>query len=110
MLDFRDASPAIWLSILKASPFNPAMTDRTTFQPHMPKLGYGVGLTTYMGDGSPLPSFVGDPLVLPLKGTPHTIVDHYYDALDANNRIAVAAKHVSETGACQDILVRNRFA
>ena len=30
--------------------------------------GYGYCLTTYMGDGNTLPSFKGDPLLLPLQG------------------------------------------
>lgn len=109
MLDFRDSRPEISLSILKASPFDPAQTDRITHRPAMPAAGYGVGLTTYMGDGNPLPSFVGDPLVLPLAGTPQSIVDRYFDSLHGDNRIAVAAKHISETGACREILIRNRF-
>jgi len=110
MLDFRNTRPEISLSILKASPFDPEQTDRFTFRPAMPATGCGVGLTTYQGDGNPLPSYAGDPLVLPLHGTPAAIVDRYFDALDEGNRIAVAAKHISETGACLDLVVRNRRA
>src|SRR5450631_1453001 len=68
MLDFRNREPTIALSILKANPADPQFTDRFTYHPALPSAGFGVGLTTYNGDGMPLPSFHGDPLFLPCNG------------------------------------------
>ncbi|MCA9968308.1 MAG: hypothetical protein KC423_28885, partial [Anaerolineales bacterium] len=84
------------LSLLKANLLDPAHTDRFTYRPAVPPPGYGYGLTTYMGDGSPLPSFSGDPLLLPLPGTPQQLLAAYWDALDPENRIALAMKRIAE--------------
>ena len=34
-----------------------------------------MGLTTYAGDGDPLPSFAGDPLWLPLEGGAEAVLE-----------------------------------
>ena len=109
MLDFRGERPELLLSVLKASVFDPRQTDRFTYRPALPPPGYGLGLTTYMKDGDPLPSFTGDPLVLPCAGRAADVRDRYFEALDANNRVAVAVKHVSPNGQCEALLVRNRY-
>jgi hypothetical protein len=108
MLDLRGAQGAITLSLLKANRANPEWTDRYTYRPAPPPAGLGYGLTTYMGDGSPLPSFVGDPLLLPLEGAAQQVLEAYWTALDTKNRVSLAVKHISKTGA-SEILVRNRF-
>ena len=74
-LDVRTPPGAMALSLLKANPVDPALTDRYTFRPATPPPGLGFGLTTYMGDGDPLPSFAGDPLLLPCTGDPEAICD-----------------------------------
>jgi hypothetical protein len=108
MLDLR-LKPKLSLSLLKANPVDPAYTDRYTYRPATPPPGLGFGLTTYVGDGSPLPAFNGDPLLLPLEGTAQSVLDSYWDALDANNRVALAVKHIPGSGKPSEILVRNRF-
>ena len=62
-----------------------------------------------MGDGSPLPAFCGDPLLLPLEGTADAVLSTYWDALDAENRVALAVKRIPCAGGPSEILVRNRF-
>ena len=99
----------IALSILKANPVDPAWTDRFTYRPAPPLPGLGYCLTTYTGDGSPLPSFAGDPLLLPCQGTAEQILDAYWQALDAGNRVSLAVKEIPDTPAPSRILVRNRF-
>ena len=109
MLDLQRTPAAIALSILKANPANPEWTDRYTYRPAPPPAGLGVGLTTYMGDGSPLPSFQGEPLLLPLEGTAQAVLETYWDALDVDNRVSLAVKWIPDRGASSEILVRNRF-
>jgi hypothetical protein len=97
----------IALSILKANPANPELTDRYTYRPAPPPPGLGYGITTYVGDGRPLPSFSGDPLLLPCVGPKEEILDAYWDALDATNRVALAVKEIPADGS--HIAIRNRF-
>ena len=60
--------------------------------------GYGYCLTTYMGDGSPLPSFVGDPLMLPLQGNAEQIANFYWQELNQDNRISLTVRELTHTG------------
>jgi hypothetical protein len=108
LIDLRLDEPSFALSILRANPADPTRTDRTTFRPTPPPAGFGVGLTTYQGDGSPLPPFRGDPLWLPLLGTAAEVADAYWAALDPENRVALAVKRIGPTGA-SELLLRNRF-
>lgn len=109
LLDLRSSEPTITLSLLKANPFNSALTDRVTFRPALPPSGYGIGLTTYMGNGSPLPAYTGDPLPLPCSGTPAEILEQYWNALGPENRISLAVKWLPAEGGESRITVINRF-
>jgi hypothetical protein len=109
MLSLKDKKGAVSLSILKANPLDPAYTDRFYYQPAIPKAGYGFGLTTYQGDGDPLPSFFGDPLLLPCQGTAEKILEIYWEALNAENRVALAVKEVPADGQKSRILIKNQF-
>ena len=104
------AQQQVTLSILKVNPIDPAYTDRYTYRPAVPAQGLGVGLTTYRGDGNPLPSFTGDPLLLPCAGSPEDLLDMYWEALDANNRVALAVKYIPPEGGTGTIMVRNAQA
>ncbi len=106
LLDTRDGAAEISLAILRANDVDAAYTDRTVYLPALPPPGLGYGLTTYATDGSPLPPFRGDPLWLPLDGDLDEILDSYWAALDASNRIALAAKLISADGGPSRILLR----
>ncbi|HTK11691.1 MAG TPA: IMP cyclohydrolase [Ktedonobacteraceae bacterium] len=110
MIDQRAQPASIALSILKANPANPELTDRTVFKPALPSAGLGICLTTYQGDGSPLPSFQGDPLLLPCEGTAEELLETYWNALNAENRIALAIKEIPFAGSASKLIVKNRFA
>jgi hypothetical protein len=103
------AQQQVTLSILKANPADAAFTDRYVYRPAIPVQGLGVGLTTYSGDGHPLPSFTGDPLLLPCAGSPEDLLNTYWEALDANNRVALALKYIPAQGGVGSIIVRNRY-
>jgi IMP cyclohydrolase len=107
LIDLRGRGPAFALSILKANPADPERTDRISFRPAPPPPGFGLGLTTYRGDGSPLPSFEGEPLWLPLGGAPEAVLERYWQALDRANRVALALKRIPFGGGPGRLLVRN---
>src|SRR6185436_5865713 len=90
MLDLRAAEPQLSLAILRSNPHTPLLTDRTFFRLAAPPPGIGRCITTYAGDGNPLPSFSGEPLVLPCEGRGGDILERYWGALDRDNRISLA--------------------
>ena len=101
--------PEVTLSLLKANPVQPAYTDRATYRLALPEPGLGVGLTTYRGDGNPLPSFRGEPLLLPCMGSPEALLQTYWESLDMDNRIALAVKHIPASGGPGTLLIHNRY-
>ena len=109
MLNVGHPLGPIALNILKANVANPALTDRFSYRPATPPSGLGYCLTTYVGDGNPLPSFAGDPLLLPCHGTKKEILDTYWDALDGGNRVSLAVKEIPSDGTPSEIVIRNRF-
>jgi hypothetical protein len=109
MLNIQTQPVTLALNILKANPANPDLTDRFTFWPAPPPPGLGLCLTTYVGDGSPLPSFQGDPLLLPCQGSAEAVLEAYWNGLDDQNRISLAVKRIPVSGEPTEIVIRNRF-
>lgn len=109
MLSLENGSVSAVLSILKANPLDPTYSDRYYFHPSLPKAGFGLGLTTYSGDGNPLPSFTGEPLLLPCAGSAEQVLEQYWKALNTDNRISLAVKQVSMSSGKSQIFVKNRF-
>ena len=110
LLDLRQPSGQLTLSLLKAHAADPAYTDRITYCPATPAAGFGLGLTTYLGDANPLPSFAGDPLLLPCMGHADELLEVYWHALNADNRIALAVKRIPYGGGQSELVLRNRYA
>ena len=109
LVDLRNRDASLSMSILKANPLDPEQTDRTTFSPGDPRAGFGWLLTTYQGDGDPLPSFSGDPLSVPCVGSPEEILESYWKALDPANRISLAVKSIPKTGGASSLYIKNRY-
>ena len=91
MLDLRGHGE-LSMAILRANAADHDLTDRVVWRLPFPPKGLAYGITTYRHDGNPLPSFAGDPIWLPLRGTPEEVADSYWNALDADNKIALAVK------------------
>lgn len=73
-----------------------------------PHTDYGVCITTYSGDGNPLPSFIGSPYLVPIpSGDPETLAGYYWNCLNQDNRVAIAAKVITE--GCSETHIINRF-
>ena len=51
-----------------------------------------------MGDGEPLPSYKGFPLILPLLGDSEQIANFYWQGLNQDNRISMAFREIIQTG------------
>ena len=99
-----------WIEATRAA-FPPVNIGRfTVYGSHAdpPPPGRGLCLTTYMGDGEPLPGFSGDPLIMPLKGGAEEVMGTYWDALDEENRVAIALKSVKRDGG-SDLKAIHRF-
>ena len=70
--------------------------------------GYGYCVTTYMGDGNPLPAFAGYPILLPLEGDAEIIADNYWLKLNPDNRISLFVRELNHSGE-DGLKIINRF-
>ena len=86
------------LSIIGKSKFSDEQSEYHFYRYTDIAPGCGNCLTTYMGDGNPLPTFKGDPLLLPLQGNAEQIADFYWQGLYQDNRISLAVRELTQTG------------
>lgn len=96
------------LAIVKAVGGNPPRTSHQHFSYRGVRAGWGYCITTYEGDGSPLPPFAGEPFPLPVADEPRRAVTELWDLLDRDNRVAAAAKFIDRTGGAVRIELINR--
>ena len=97
------------ISVVEASPFGPESSLRAFF--HLERLAPGLGhcVTTYTGDGSPLPAFEGEPYLLPLAGDAEAIADTLWAALDADNKVSLAVKTIRLEDGMSQVTLRNKL-
>lgn len=82
------------MAILKKSPFSDAC-DRYFYELDVSSPGLGYCITTYSGDGTPLPSFKGDPYLLPLTGTIKNVATRIWENLNPINRVSLAVRFIN---------------
>ena len=102
------------MSILKSDDGDPSSCLRQTFAYENPAAGQGRFISTYQGDGDPLPSFAGEPVKLVFDETFTADIDTFgariWDALNADNKVSLFVRFIDiETGEAQSrILNKNQ--
>lgn len=99
------------LSILKSADGDPACCCRYFYDYDHPLPGEGRFIHTYMGDGSPLPSFEGEPERVILDDpSAEALADRMWSALNGDNKVSLFVRYINlADGACQDV-IRNKHA
>ncbi|MCH3972532.1 MAG: IMP cyclohydrolase [Oscillospiraceae bacterium] len=77
------------LSILKSDNGDPKTTLRYFYEYENPKAGQGRYIHTYLGDGSPLPSFEGDPTLVTVSGDLDSFTKTVWENLNADNKVSL---------------------
>ena len=86
------------VSILRKSPWCDAC-ERHQYEYSDIARGLGYCMTTYSGDGKPLPAFQGEPYLLSLVGDAPAVAGKLWGALNAENRVSLAVKFIPRIGA-----------
>ncbi|WP_159888195.1 IMP cyclohydrolase [Paenibacillus puerhi] len=108
IVDLNDEQFAYKLSILKSAGNTEEQTLRHTYTYEKALPGYGHCIHTYEGDGNPLPSFQGEPALVPLANNAEEIVDMYWNALNEENKISLLVKTIRIEDGASELLVRNK--
>ncbi|WP_438448107.1 IMP cyclohydrolase [Gorillibacterium sp. sgz5001074] len=108
LVDLSNKQFAYKLSILKSAGNTEDQTLRHTFTYEKALPGYGHVIHTYEGDGNPLPSFDGEPKLVPLKGDAKQIADTYWGMLNEENKISLLVKTIRLDDGASELLVINK--
>ncbi len=95
------------LSILKTMDNEADTCQRFFYEYDAPKAGVGHFISTYQGDGSPLPSFHGEPIAVTVDcNDPQPWADKVWTALNADNKVSLFVRFLDlETQKVQDVIL-----
>ncbi len=98
------------LSILKSADGDPGCCHRYFFSYDRPLAGEGRFIHTYIGDGSPLPSFEGEPERVILEDPDAaSLAERMWNALHPENKVALFVRYVSLADGSHQDVIRNKF-
>ena len=102
---------AYTLSILKSADGDPASCRRYFFDYEAPLAGQGHFIHTYMGDGTPLPSFQGEPeqVSIPCQ-TPQEFAQLLWDSLNEDNKVSLFVRYIDRRMGDWDTVIYNKHA
>lgn len=109
LLTFADGDFSYSMSILKSADAAGSACNRYTFD-YAALPGVGHFLHTYVCDGSPLPTFQGEPERVQIPNDIDAFTNDLWNALDRENRISLFVRYINlATGAETDRLInRNK--
>lgn len=97
------------MSILKSADGNPDCHERFTFSYEKPLNGTGHFIHTYMGDGSPLPSFEGEPKLVDMTDLDiDAFTDMVWDSLNADNKVSLFVRYIELATGESDTRIINK--
>lgn len=93
------------LSILKSADAQGSACNRYTFD-YEPLNGLGHFIHTYVTDGNPLPTFLGEPERVKIPNDVRAFADEIWNNLDKNNKISLYCRAIDlKSGAVESILI-----
>lgn len=96
------------MSILKSSNGNPSCCIRNTFAYENPLPGEGRFIHTYQHDGSPLPSFEGEPKQVQLAGDIDTFTDMLWSSLNEDNKVSLFVRYIDIASGSYETRIVNK--
>ncbi len=82
------------MSILKSNNKSPEGCNRFTFAYHNPAAGEGHFIHTYQGDGTPLPSFEGEPKLIEIPDDMDAFTDTLWNSLNEENKVSLFVRYI----------------
>lgn len=109
IFDLRLGVAVARLALIRRSPYSSAPQH---FFWHYRSIPPGVGycITTYMGDGAPLPPFEGEPFIVPIVGELGCTANTLWGNLDEGNRISLCAKWIEPATLDSELVVLSKYA
>lgn len=94
------------LSILKSANGNPDSVQRFFFDYNAPLNGQGHFVHTYLCDGSPIPSFEGEPTLVGIEGDIDSFTNTVWNSLNEANKVSLFTRFINiKTGKTETRIV-----
>ncbi len=98
LLTFENGGFSYKMSILKSADENGTACNRYTYD-YSPLPGLGHFIHTYICDGTPIPTFCGEPERVEMPDNIDEFTEKLWNALDENNKISLYVRYINlETG------------
>ncbi len=107
ILHVKDGTYCYELSILKTNHGDPSSCNRFTFA-YAKTAGEGHFLHTYIGDGSPLPSFEGEPKRVTIEGDIDSFTDTLWTSLNEDNKVSLFVRYIDIKSGEYDTRIVNK--
>ena len=106
LVKVKEGEMSYKLSILKSDGGNADSVERFFFEYDQPVAGEGRFIHTYRCDGSPIPSFAGEPEHVRLMGDIDTFTRMVWNSLNEDNKVSLFVRYIDlATGKTQDRIV-----
>ena len=97
------------MSILKSLYGDPSCCCRYTFDYDKPKAGLAHFIHTYVGDGSPLPSFVGEPEDVSIDSPdPQSLAQLLWNSLNEDNKVSLYVCYTELSTGKRSVVICNK--
>lgn len=104
-LSFADGDFTYDMSILKSADAEGSATNRYTYE-YSPLPGLGHFIHTYVADGNPLPTFLGEPERVAIDNDIDTFASSLWSALNSDNKISLYVRYTNlESGETVDTII-----
>lgn len=96
------------MSILKSNNGNPDSCSRYTFSYDNPVAGEGRFIHTYQCDGSPLPSFEGEPKLIAVGDDMDAFAQTLWSSLNEENKVSLFVRYIDIATGKYDTVIINK--
>lgn len=97
------------MSILKSGDAEGTVCNRQFFE-YAPINGLGHFIHTYVCDGNPIPTFVGEPERVVIPNDIDAFTNEIWNSLDANNKISLYVRYIPLDGSAQSSRMINKYS
>ena len=106
VVELAEGACSYKLSILKSADGNGESCRRYFFEYPQPVAGEGHFLHTYKCDGSPIPSFEGEPERVALPEEPEELAVKMWEALNEDNKVSLFVRAIDlASGETEDVII-----
>ncbi len=109
MLTFDEADFSYDMSILKSADADGSACNRFTFS-YTALSGIGHFLHTYVTDGNPIPTFMGEPERVLIPDDIDTLTDTLWNSLNEDNRISLYVRYINLADGSYERRLINRYS